>query len=80
MREVGPHVHHEGSGAGALTMAPAYIVGGGVGDRWQVDTTGPAEAYWKATGVGGRYEPDPAATSHDASVFLQPGSGRVIIR
>lgn len=80
MREVGPHVVHEGSGAGALVMRQAYIVMDPGTGRWDFNTTGPAEAYWKLDPVSGRYFIDPTASSHDTEVFLQIGTGRVMIR
>lgn len=45
MREVGPHVVHEGSGVGALAMAVAYLTVDGSSDI-EISDVGPAEAYF----------------------------------
>lgn len=51
MREVGPHVVHEGSGVGALAFTQAYMVQNVDGD-WEFSDVGPADGWWVEDGNG----------------------------
>ena len=65
------HIRAQGAiNGGTITMSEAFLVSG-AGGRWEIDTTGPAEAYWALS--GGRYVVDDGETEHDA-YFRQVGT------
>lgn len=67
------------SGITGPTITPAYLVSGGVGGRWTINTTGPAAALWQDSGVGSRLEIDSASVVDDSTLFAAVGS-RIFVK
>lgn len=65
--DIRPEAQHQRAqdaiSGGTITVAQPYLVMGGSG-RWEINTTGPAGAYWDLS--GGRYVVNSAAAAHDA--------------